>query len=101
VEVVVRYARHVTSVVACGVNDGVLRYPEILPDGDPGVVNPENNAVAKWAGYQIDELAEWFAAGRDEWGRALGADLRGDNDASRSALIALFGNAVRYHSGDK
>lgn len=64
-------------------------------------VNASNNAVSKWAGYQIDELAEWFATGRDAWGRALAADLRGDDAASMTALVDLFGAPIRHHSGDK
>jgi hypothetical protein len=77
------------------------------PPPSPGVwsvldpVNPKNNAVGKWAGYQIDELADWFAAGRDAWGRTLAADLRSDDAASLAALVDVFGNPIRHHAGDK
>ncbi len=64
-------------------------------------VNHENNTVSSWTGLQIDELAEWLAAGRDDWGRAIGSDLRGDDGASLDALVALFGSPFRHHHGDK
>jgi hypothetical protein len=64
-------------------------------------VNPENNAASKWTGYQIDELADWFATGRDSWGRALGADLRGNDAASLAALVEIFGTPILHHAGDK
>jgi len=62
-------------------------------------VNPENNAVSNLVGYQIDELAGWFASGRDAWGRALGADMRGEDTASLDALIEILGTPMRHHGG--
>lgn len=80
-----------------------VRPPAKLPEPwavlDP--VNTDNNAVSNWKGVQIDELGEWFAAGRDGWGRAIAADLRGDDAASLAALIDLFGAPMRHHCGDK
>jgi hypothetical protein len=64
-------------------------------------VNSANNVVSKLAGYQIDELAGWFAAGRDAWARAIGADLRGDDAASLAAPVELFGAPFKNHCGDK
>jgi hypothetical protein len=64
-------------------------------------VNSANNVASKLAGYQIDELAGWLSTGRDAWGRALGADLRGDDAASLAALVELFGAPIKNHCGDK
>ena len=64
-------------------------------------VNSTNNVVSKLAGHQIDELGGWLAAGRDAWGRAIGGDLRGDDAASLTALVELFGTPFKRHCGDK
>jgi hypothetical protein len=80
-----------------------VRAPAI-PEGvwtvlDP--VNPDNNVVAKWPGYHVDELADWFSRGRDLWARAIRADLQGRDAVSLEALVELFGAPLRHHCGDQ
>lgn len=61
-------------------------------------VNGENNIVAKWSNFEIQELAEWFEEARDEMLNAMVAfedERAGDG---MNALAAIFGNAIRHHS---
>jgi hypothetical protein len=60
-------------------------------------VNPENNVVAPWTAFQIDELGEWFEEGFDAINRAIAADQREDDTASMASLIELFGNPFKHH----
>ncbi len=58
-----------------------------------------NNVVSSWAGYQIDEFAEWFEEGRDSWARVLRTSAQRQDSACLNELEALFGSAFRTHCG--
>lgn len=58
---------------------------------------PQNIITASWAAWQVDELAQWFATGRDLWNRAISADQRGDHAASMTHLVSLFGTPFKHH----
>jgi hypothetical protein len=58
-----------------------------------------NNIVSNWAGYEIEELAEWFEEARDSWARILRMSAQGQNSACLTELEALFGSAFRAHCG--
>ncbi len=61
-------------------------------------VNAENIVVpSAWGNMQIQELADWFAKSRDEWGRVLADDLASHDARSMQGLIAIFGNAFKHH----
>jgi hypothetical protein len=64
-------------------------------------VNFDNNVVAAWPNYHIDELANWLASARDRLADAIAADLQGDDVASLDALVEVFGNAIKNHGGDE
>lgn len=60
-----------------------------------------NNVVSAWVGHQIDELAEWFEEGRDQWARILRMDAQGQSSSCLNELEKLFGSAFRAHCGDE
>lgn len=63
-------------------------------------VNPKNNHAKRWRRAQIDELAGWFAEARDQWSRAIRADMLGDDAESLGYLVELFGTPIKHHCGD-
>ena len=60
-------------------------------------VMPDNNVVKNWAGYQIDELAEWFQEASEIMNRAIVADLLEDDVDSLDHLKKLFGKIFQSH----
>ena len=79
----------------------------LIPAADPDArwevldpVTPDNNVVARWAGYEIEEFAEWLEHARDVWPRAIRCDQDGDDSGSLQHLIELFGNPIKHHCGD-
>jgi hypothetical protein len=64
-------------------------------------VTTDNNVVSSWAGYSIDEFADWFEDGRDRWARTMRMDAQGQDSACLTELVLLFGSAFRSHCGDE
>lgn len=62
-------------------------------------VSPDNNVVASWTRLDCDELADWFASGRDTLNRAIFQDEMGNDVESRRHLIELFGSPFKHHCG--
>ena len=60
-------------------------------------VMADNNIVKSWAGYQIDELAEWLQEASEIMNRAIVADLQGRNSDSLTEMQRLFGNIFSSH----
>lgn len=63
--------------------------------------NSENNVVSSWAGYEVDEFADWLEKGRDSWARAIRCDLREDHVGTLRNLVDIFGNSISNHCGEK
>lgn len=63
--------------------------------------NATNNIVAKWKGYQIDELADWFEQARDLCNQLLRQDLLDDRSGSLATLVELFGTPIQHHSSQE
>lgn len=77
---------------------------ESIPEADPlarwealDPVNPINNVVSAWSGWQIDELAEWLEEGRDSWNRIMASEALNDEHAMKRELITLFGTPFKHH----
>jgi hypothetical protein len=60
-------------------------------------VMSDNNITKGWAGYQVDELAEWFQSASETMNRAIVSDLIGDNADSLDHLKLLFGKIFESH----
>jgi hypothetical protein len=61
-------------------------------------VNVNNNVVhGDWGNIEIDELASWFAAARDGFGRIIAYENAGNVSKVDAVLAELFGNLVLAH----
>jgi len=60
-------------------------------------VMADNNIVKSWAGYQVDELAEWLQKASEIMNRAIVADLQGRNADSMAEMQLLFGTIFSSH----
>jgi hypothetical protein len=58
-------------------------------------VNPNNNVVKKWGNLEILELASWFRKSHDDFNRAIAKDSIGDDSASMTELVKIFGNPFK------
>lgn len=63
-------------------------------------VNPDNNVVAAWSGWQVEEFTSWLEQARDQMNTAIRYDLAGENNDSLRCLIELFGSPFKHHCGD-
>lgn len=60
-------------------------------------VMADNNIVASWPGYQVDELAEWLQEASEIMNRAMVADLQGRDSDSLAQMQLLFGTIFSSH----
>lgn len=60
-------------------------------------VMADNNIVASWPGYQVDELAEWLQEASEIMNRAMVADLQGRDSDSLAQIQLLFGTIFSSH----
>ncbi len=60
-------------------------------------VMDENNIVKSWAGYQVDELADWLQEASEIMNRAIVADLQGRDADSLAQMQLLFGTIFSSH----
>jgi Second Messenger Oligonucleotide or Dinucleotide Synthetase domain len=61
-------------------------------------VNVNNNVVhGDWGNIEIDELASWFAAARDGFGRIIAYEHAGNDSKVDTVLAELFGNPILTH----
>lgn len=63
-------------------------------------VNPDNNVVASWSSWQVEEFTSWLEEGRDQINTAIRHDLAGDSSESLRCLVKLFGSPFKHHCGD-
>lgn len=61
-------------------------------------VNPANNVVRRWGGWQVDLLGQWLADARDGLARATRLDAQSDDVGSLRELVLLFGSPFKHHS---
>lgn len=96
------------SVTARRVRVAFNDYPSIeaFREGAPGnslwqvldPVNVNNNVVhANWGNIELDELASWFAAGRDALSRLIAHENAGNTGTVDDILAELFGNPILAH----
>lgn len=60
-------------------------------------VMADNNIVKSWAGYEVDELAEWFQEAAETMNRAIVADTEGRDSDSLGHMQELFGTIFSSH----
>jgi len=64
-------------------------------------VNPSNNIVDGMAGYEIEELTEWFQSARDCICEAIAHDEIGNESEVMEALVQVFGTAFKNNSEEE
>ena len=77
-----------------------IKKPNWDNDARWSVIDPmdeTNNIVGNWGDFKIDELCDWFERGRDKMNQAIRHDREGDDHASLSCLIDIFGNSINNH----
>lgn len=57
----------------------------------------DNNVVKSWAGWQVDELADWLQEASEVMNRAIVADLQGRDSDSLEQMQTLFGKIFSSH----
>lgn len=60
-------------------------------------VNPDNNVVSAWTGWQIEEFTQWLEQSRDLMNSAIRYDLEGEDIESLRCLVQLFGTPFKHH----